>query len=60
MGSCESIFRKRSIEKSQIIDTDTGSLEGLKETYDGEKYDIYMGIPYAEPPVGNLRFQVKW
>lgn len=33
-----------------------GSLEGTKWDIDGTKVDTYLGIPFAEPPVEDLRF----
>ena len=34
-----------------------GKVRGLiKFTPDGSQYAQFLGIPYAEPPIGNLRF----
>lgn len=30
----------------------------LRKTPNGKDYCAYLGIPYAEPPVGVLRFEV--
>jgi para-nitrobenzyl esterase len=38
---------------SNIIETKCGKIKGVDE--DG--YIIYKGVPYAEPPVGNLRWK---
>jgi len=41
-----------------IVTTLTGSLSGQKqETSAGTKYYTFLGIPYAEAPVGKLRFR---
>lgn len=42
-----------------IIDTPLGKLRGKKTvTYKNFPYYSFQGIPYAKPPVGNLRFKV--
>ncbi|XP_076675393.1 carboxylic ester hydrolase-like [Andrena cerasifolii] len=40
------------------VQTDLGDISGFyKKSWGGEQYAAYEGIPYAQPPVGNLRFQ---
>jgi carboxylesterase type B len=42
-----------------IIETQSGHVSGVSEkSYSGYDYLAYYGIPFAEPPVGNLRFKV--
>ncbi len=40
------------MEKSNIVETKTGKIQGYKE----EGLEIFKGIPFAEPPIGKLRF----
>lgn len=41
------------------VTTKYGIVEGKwGVSYDGRKYAIFEGLPYAKPPVGNLRFEV--
>ncbi|MHA2007610.1 MAG: carboxylesterase/lipase family protein [Promethearchaeota archaeon] len=41
------------MEKTEIIDTKTGKIQGIKD----EGLEIFKGIPYAERVVGDLRFK---
>lgn len=49
-----------------IVQTQYGQVQGRTQAsvVDGSTYNLWLGIPYAAPPVGNLRFQVflviKW
>lgn len=41
------------------VTTNYGKVEGLwKLSYEGRQYAVFEGIPYAKPPVGDLRFEV--
>lgn len=44
-----------------IVRTSNGRVQGerLKTLFDDKTYYSFKGIPYAEPPVGDLRFKVK-
>lgn len=40
--------------------TQLGEVEGYyKQSHNGRSYLAFEGIPYAKPPVGNLRFKVR-
>ncbi|MFW9949020.1 MAG: carboxylesterase/lipase family protein [Candidatus Thorarchaeota archaeon] len=41
------------MKRTRIINTKLGRIQGYLE----DSIEIYKGIPYAEPPIGNLRFQ---
>lgn len=44
----------------KIIETEYGPIRGIKDTtvFDEKPFYAYRGIPYAQPPIGNLRYQV--
>ncbi|KOC63848.1 Venom carboxylesterase-6 [Habropoda laboriosa] len=45
-------------EQIPRVDTHLGNISGYYKTSQfGKKYEAYEGIPYAEPPVGKLRFE---
>lgn len=42
-----------------LVDTEGGRVSGiLEETLKGREFNSFYGIPFAQPPVGNLRFKV--
>lgn len=42
-----------------VIETNSGPVRGIKRTTIlGDDYLSFQSIPYAEPPVGSLRFRV--
>ncbi|WKY04925.1 hypothetical protein Q1695_005717 [Nippostrongylus brasiliensis] len=44
--------------QSPLVRTTTGPIRGREyRLSDGRVVDMYMGIPFAEPPVGKLRFK---
>ncbi len=40
------------MNKTKIIETKSGKIQGIVET----KLEVFKGIPYAEPPINELRF----
>jgi len=40
------------MKKTKIIEIGSGKLQG----YIDKGIEVYKGVPYAEPPVGDLRF----
>lgn len=55
-------IRKMSNEPSAsvLVQTNSGPVRGLrKNTIDNLSYVSFQGIPYAQPPVGELRFKVS-
>lgn len=42
------------------IDSELGRIKGTHMySRNRRKFNVFLGIPFAEPPVGELRFQVK-
>lgn len=47
-----------AISEAPIVQTLAGQVSGIvQQSFSGNKYLSYLGIPYAENPTGNLRFQ---
>lgn len=46
--------------KVKVIRTDNGLVRGLRETtlFKNQEYYAFKGIPFAKPPIGDLRFKV--
>jgi len=45
---------------SVVVDTNYGQLRGFKGTArNGRTFLEFLGIPYAQPPIGDLRFEVS-
>ncbi len=44
-----------------IVETNYGPVRGIKRTSAvGDQFFSFRGIPYAKPPIGNLRFKVSF
>ncbi|KAK7488897.1 hypothetical protein BaRGS_00019854 [Batillaria attramentaria] len=43
--------------RSAVVQTTLGSVQGLRKTVNNVEVDVYYGIPFAKPPVGDLRFK---
>lgn len=58
-----SIFVCIYCNEYSIRHTDTGKVRGLVETLHGhghKKVETFFGIPFASPPVGALRLEVRY
>lgn len=59
-GFCECLefIPPQNVDQSLVVSTTTGEIQGIqKKTDTGTVYWAYQGIPFAKPPVGNLRFR---
>ncbi|CAG7730277.1 unnamed protein product [Allacma fusca] len=52
-----SVYLISQIERTEVVRTGSGKLQGNVEiSRGGRKFSSFWGIPYAKPPLGNLRF----
>lgn len=49
------------ITDTKTVSTESGQLRGLlyRTIFDDKPYYAFRGIPYAKPPLGELRFKVS-
>ena len=53
---CESIYTRNPIAYTKY-----GSVEGIPvPVHTGQIIDTYLGVPYARPPIGDMRFMVGY
>lgn len=54
------LFGQCCCENIIIVKTTNYKIFGkeIKETSSSRKYGVFLGVPYAKPPQGKLRFQV--
>ena len=58
MGSALSSKRANIYPRPEAV-TEYGKIQGKHYVLeDGRVTDIYLGVPFAKPPIGDLRFQV--
>jgi len=43
---------------ARVVQTNSGPIRGEELTFEETSYKAFKGIPYAAPPVGNLKFKV--
>lgn len=53
--SC-SLSKPDGCAASPVVPTDAGPVQGFDRAMDGQKVSSFLTIPFAEPPVGALRF----
>ena len=50
-------YMSNGSEKNVIVRTNVGSFKGFKEIFNNKVSYKFKGVPFAEPPVGNLRWK---
>jgi len=51
--------QNNALPPSPVIDTKLGQIRGLTSlSRGGREFYEFLGVPYAQPPVGQLRFEV--
>jgi len=43
---------------ADVVQTTTGPVKGEELSFENMNYKAFKGIPYAAPPIGDLRFKV--
>ncbi|XP_029633054.1 acetylcholinesterase [Octopus sinensis] len=51
------LFMRADASQDPIVTTSKGKVRGFRKNVDGKQVDVYYGIPFAKPPLGNLRFR---
>ena len=62
--SAKKVFSSSTSRDSLLLPyayTDKGPVEGkLHQLKDGKFVNVFLGIPFAKPPIGQLRFKVEF
>lgn len=54
------LYVSNSLKIEPEVKVQQGVLRGsIARSINGHKYYVFKGIPYAKPPVGNLKFMVN-
>ncbi|XP_068140609.1 juvenile hormone esterase-like [Drosophila tropicalis] len=55
--SQDTVFNLCSAQTGPVVNTTLGRIKGtIMESFQGKSIYAFRGIPYAQPPIGNLRF----
>lgn len=53
------VFQCGGVDDDDVVQLDQGRVMGASlKSRNGRGFKAFFGIPYAKPPVGNLRFKV--
>ncbi|XP_049948081.1 esterase E4-like [Schistocerca serialis cubense] len=54
-------FKPENADGGPLVKTEGGQVRGrIATSFTGRRYASFQGIPYASPPVRNLRFKLLW
>jgi carboxylesterase type B len=56
IAAAGAVIRPASAQGSPTVNVKNGPYSGVHDS--AFNHDIFLGIPYAQPPVGNLRLRV--
>lgn len=51
-----SLLQSKYCEPSPVVTTDNGLVQGFTKLTEGQNVSVFLGIPFAEPPIGSRRF----
>ncbi|GAB1606389.1 acetylcholinesterase-like [Argonauta hians] len=51
------LFMRADASQDPIVNTSKGKVRGFRKIVDGKQMDVYYGIPFAKPPLDDLRFK---
>ena len=55
---CVDVILGTDTERYVTIETNQGTLQGVVKTArNGDEYHAFLGIPYAQPPINELRWK---
>lgn len=55
--NCGKLYAAANVVLTGPVQTDSGPVVGIIKQYNGSEVSQFLGIPFAEPPVGDLRFR---
>lgn len=56
----QKLVTKKKMSKNTIVETEFGKVRGVAKVSEyGADYVAFLGIRYARPPIGDLRFKVS-
>ncbi|ETN73521.1 Carboxylesterase [Necator americanus] len=46
----------KHISSDHVVNTTLGQIRGVPQNFEGKKVTAFLGVPYGQPPTGELRF----